>query len=257
MDLRLQVEPPSSASPAHLLRSDPDGSSALVFERDGQRAWLHAPMTPATAPLPLLIVLHGAGKDRMWNLKESVDAWAARAEAHGMLVLYPEARDHTWDYIKSKRTARSDFDFLQDALGQALRTFRVDPRRIALLGISDGGSMALTLATHNPQLFQAAMSVSAGFCAARPGPPQRAAAALAPRIPRLDVLAQQDRPAAARQAAQARVQAGAPRGPRGRPCAKGLAGSLPADVAGDAVRVFVESLRNVVLRGSKTYNGCY
>jgi len=168
MDLSLKIDPaPVSPADTSTVLGHPDGTT-VVYERDGQRAWLHAPTT-ATEPLPLLIVLHGAGKNRMWNLKESVDAWAARAEAHGAIILYPEARDHTWDYIKSKRTARRDFDFLQDALSQTLRCCRVDRRRIALLGISDGGSMALTLATHNPRVFQAAMSVSAGFCAAPPG----------------------------------------------------------------------------------------
>merc|ERR1712070_852916 len=46
--------------------------------------------------------------------------------------------------------------------------FSIDDRRIALLGISDGGSVALTLATHNPAIFQAAISVSAGFCSSPP-----------------------------------------------------------------------------------------
>ena len=52
------------------------------------------------------------------------------------------------------------------------------PRRTAVLGISDGGSVALSLAAANPMLFQAAMSVSAGFCA----DPPRADARASPRM---------------------------------------------------------------------------
>jgi len=104
----------------------------------------------------------------MWSLKDSVAAWAERARAHGVLVLYPEAAGSTWDYISSRHTSRRDVDFLQFAMNRARSAFRVDDRRIAVLGISDGGSMALSLAAHNAGVFQAGMSISAGFCASPP-----------------------------------------------------------------------------------------
>ena len=66
------------------------------------------------------------------------------------------------------RFGKKHFDFLEECLSEVRRQFRIDERRIALLGISDGGSVALTLATHNPKLFQAALSVSAGFCSSPP-----------------------------------------------------------------------------------------
>lgn len=141
-----------------------------VIERDGQRAWLHVP-EKSSGPLPLLVLLHGAGKDSMWSFKEgtmSVDDWAARASRHGIAVLYPSARGSTWDYISSGRKSRGDVDFISFAINTARRACAIDDRRIALLGISDGGSMALSLASHNPDVFQAAMSISAGFCAAPP-----------------------------------------------------------------------------------------
>merc|ERR1712094_109194 len=69
----------------------------------------------------------------------------------------------------SGRKEHKDFEFVTHAINTARRTVSIDDRRIALLGISDGGSMALSLATHNPTVFQAAMSISAGFCA---DPPQ-------------------------------------------------------------------------------------
>ena len=168
--VRLQLAPPTA--PARLTLAHESGSSALRLERGNHRAWLHVPSSArdqdTAEPLPLLVVLHGAGKNRFWDLKESVDSWAARAEAHGMAVLFPEALQHTWDFIHSKRTQRRDFDFLEECLSELRRRFSIDERRIALLGISDGGSVALTLATHNPKLFQAALSVSAGFCSSPP-----------------------------------------------------------------------------------------
>ena len=49
-------------------------SSPLVIAGKGQSAWLHMPDGAATGPLPLLVVLHGAGKNRMWDLREVRDS---------------------------------------------------------------------------------------------------------------------------------------------------------------------------------------
>jgi len=159
--LARRVEVPKEALPVGMIH----------IERDGQSAWLHIPRTQSGAPLPLLTVLHGAGKDSMWTLKEgtmSVDDWAARADAHGVAILYPAARGSTWDYISSRRKHNKDIEFIQHAINTVRRMVPIDDQRIALLGLSDGGSLALSLASHNPSVFQAAMSISAGFCAEPP-----------------------------------------------------------------------------------------
>ena len=56
-----------STAPAYdgaLVRKS-DTSSALMIVKDGQRCWVHAPDgVTASASLPLLLVLHGAGKNK-------------------------------------------------------------------------------------------------------------------------------------------------------------------------------------------------
>ena len=86
-------------------------------------------------------------------------------------MLWPEALDHTWDFISTRGGARADIDFLGHSINAVRRKFPVDDNRIGIAGISDGGSMALSLATQNPAVFQAAMSSSAGFCVPPPPPP--------------------------------------------------------------------------------------
>ena len=151
-------------------------TSALMIVKNGQRCWVHVPPDAASAgPLPCLLVMHGAGKGRFWNLEEQAASFAEQAREHKVIVVYPETRGGTWDYISTRRAARADFDFVQMCLRTVRKAYRVD--RTAVMGISDGGSMALSLAVHNPGIFEAAISVSAGFAE-----PPRTSAGASPKL---------------------------------------------------------------------------
>lgn len=154
-------------APCKKMTRDPH-TGTLMIESAGQRCWVHVPfgVTSSSTPSPVLVALHGAGKNRYWSLERQAASWAELANAHGCIILYPEARGMTWDFIQSKRTARGDVDFLSSCLNTVRQSYSVS--RVGIHGISDGGSMALSLAAHNPSTFEAAMSVSAGFCAEPP-----------------------------------------------------------------------------------------
>lgn len=110
-------------------------------------------------PLPLFVMLHGAGGDANGALALVRDA----AEALGILVLAPESQGVTWDVIRGGYGP--DVTFLDAALTHLLARQAVDPARLAVGGFSDGASYALSLALGNGGLFTHALAFSPGFMA--------------------------------------------------------------------------------------------
>ena len=108
---------------------------------------------------PLAIVFHDAGG----TAREAVDLLAAAAAAQGVLLLAPEARGPTWDFILT--TFGPDVSFLDEALAETFARLRVDPDRVAAAGFSDGASYALTLGMANGDLFSHVLAFSPGFAA--------------------------------------------------------------------------------------------
>jgi phospholipase/carboxylesterase len=110
----------------------------------------------AAAP-PLVVMLHGAVGNAAGALRLIEDA------APGALILGPESRGPTWDVILG--AYGPDVAFLDAALRAVFGRHRVDPRRVALAGFSDGASYALSLALGNGDLFTHALAFSPGFAA--------------------------------------------------------------------------------------------
>ena len=147
---RLFVRPHTPTGP----RSTGQVMLGLDRERD---AILQLPKTAADSPLPLLVMLHGAGQsadDMFWYLG------TAHEEA-GVAVLAPNSRDHSWDAIRDD--FGPDVDFLNRALERALDSALIDPTRLAIGGFSDGASYAISLGLINGDLFKKVVAFSPGF----------------------------------------------------------------------------------------------
>jgi phospholipase/carboxylesterase len=120
-------------------------------------AILELPKTGGPSPLPLLVMLHGAGQsaeDMFWYL-------GSAHEQAGVAVLAPNSRDNTWDVLGG--SFGSDVKFLNRALERVFDTAAIDPMRVAVGGFSDGASYALSLGLINGDLFSRVVAFSPGF----------------------------------------------------------------------------------------------
>src|SRR5262245_22520568 len=132
----------------------------LDTERD---AILRVPRKAQDAPLPLLVLLHGATGSGERMLRRL----GAAPDETGVAVLAPDSREVTWDAMGGRFGA--DVHFINRALERVFSTVAVDPERIAVGGFSDGATYALSLGLINGDLFSRVLAFSPGFVV--PGAP--------------------------------------------------------------------------------------
>ena len=114
---------------------------------------------PASAPdpAPFVLYLHGATGGEQQGIRRL----RALADEFGFLLLSPASEDTTWDAIGG--SYGSDTRLIDQALAKAFGMRRVDARKIAVCGFSDGASFALALGMSNGDLFKNVMAFSPGF----------------------------------------------------------------------------------------------
>ena len=105
-----------------------------------------------TAPAPLLLLLHGSGRDGMSQINE----WKAIAEKQGIILAAPDsANSQEW----SMNTDGPEF--LHEVVEAVRAKNSVDPQRIYLFGHSAGAVFALYMGVMESKYF-AAVGVHAG-----------------------------------------------------------------------------------------------
>lgn len=116
-----------------------------------------------TRPAPLMLLLHGGGGggDRLLRAFEPL------AEQHGVVLLAPEADRRTWDVVRAFQYGRepqfgADVKRVDASLEALFGIAAIDPNRIAIAGMSDGGSYALSLGLRNGALFSHIIAFSPG-----------------------------------------------------------------------------------------------
>jgi polyhydroxybutyrate depolymerase len=110
-------------------------------------AEIHAP-APAAKPRALVIALHGLGQTTA-SLRANLGLDAV-ANSENLVAAYPEGVDKRWNYGRQINTPMpviggvevDDIAFLKALVTHLVGTHNVDPARVYLLGISNGGLMA-------------------------------------------------------------------------------------------------------------------
>jgi phospholipase/carboxylesterase len=146
-----RVQPPSSPAP-------PTGESPLGLgvARDGL---IYLPRPSGEGPLPLLVLLHGAGGTAR-RVTTRTNAFQF-AEEFGVVVIAAESRGVTWDVVRG--SLGPDIEFIDAALRHMFARVRIDASRLALGGVSDGASYALSIGLGNGDLFSHVIAFSPGF----------------------------------------------------------------------------------------------
>lgn len=157
-----------SARPAAVSTPGPPGLHRLAGGEQGP-SLLYAPAAYRPGrPLPLVVMLHGAGG----NAQQTLPPMRLLADAAPFLLLVPQSQGQTWDVLEGGYGP--DVAALDAALERLFSGYAVDPSHLALAGFSDGASYALSLGLTNGDLFSHLLAFAPGFVApaAQHGAPQ-------------------------------------------------------------------------------------
>jgi phospholipase/carboxylesterase len=132
---------------------------------------------------PLLVLLHGAGRDRLTMIQH----FEPEADKRGIVLLAPTSRGPTWDAVGiaerlpspdsplANRMSRS-FDTSRDskrvdaAIANLSKIVAVDRSRTVLAGFSDGATFALAMGMSRYEQFAAVIAWSPGIPIETEGP---------------------------------------------------------------------------------------
>jgi len=146
------------------------GSYRFDLELSGRtRSYLtHVPPQVASRPMPLVLSLHGGGGNAQQHRQSS--GMDSAADRDGYIVVYPNGSgrlsDHllTWNAGNCCGYAQAhgidDLGFISAVINDIEDRAAVDPRRVYVIGHSNGGMMAHRLGEALPDTFAAIVSVA-------------------------------------------------------------------------------------------------
>ncbi len=126
--------------------------------------YVHLPPGHSTAKsVPLVIALHGNGGTAAQLNRATRYGLTRQADAHGWVLVIPQGISKSWnDHRPFKERALGGVDdvgFLTQLIDYAQASYGIDPERVFILGASNGGAMALTLAVERSERVRAVAAV--------------------------------------------------------------------------------------------------
>lgn len=145
---------------------EPGAHDQLILEHDGvERIYdLYLPQAHnGTDPAPLVLNFHGWTSNSM--AQESFSQFEAVAEAAGVVTVYPQGIDFSWNGGLCCGTAMADavddVGFVRSLVATLGETLCIDERRTYATGMSNGGFLSYRLACEASDLFAAIAPVAA------------------------------------------------------------------------------------------------
>jgi polyhydroxybutyrate depolymerase len=127
---------------AAVVRILDEADGVIVSSGDRREYLLHVPDGyDGSAAVPLVLSLHGAA---LWPAQQrSLSGWNRVADEHGFIVAYPSGRNRPkiWPDALDVDHGR-DVRFIADLIDTISARYSVDPTRIYINGMSNGGGMA-------------------------------------------------------------------------------------------------------------------
>jgi polyhydroxybutyrate depolymerase len=118
-------------------------------------------------PRPLVLVLHGGGGTGPGMERVTRYAWDRLADREGFIVAYPDGIENHWNDGRTEAHYRAheekidDVGFLSVLIDKLIVEENVDPLRVYVTGISNGGLMSFYLAMKCPEKIAAIAPVAA------------------------------------------------------------------------------------------------
>lgn len=112
-------------------------------------------------PTPLVLALHGFTSNA--GIHEALSGMSDVADENGFVVVYPNGVDSAWNAgicCATPDQRQDDVGFLRAAAASVQSELNIDPERIYVTGLSNGGAMTHRLACEAADLFAAAAPVS-------------------------------------------------------------------------------------------------
>ena len=111
--------------------------------------------------LPAFIMMHGGGSTGAQH--EHYSNFDAFAQAHGLVVMYPNGIDKHWNdgRVIGHESTSDDIAFMKAMLAEVTAQDLIDPKRVYAAGISNGGFMAQHMACVMPDALAGIAVVAA------------------------------------------------------------------------------------------------
>jgi poly(3-hydroxybutyrate) depolymerase len=117
----------------------------LIFEGETRTYWLYVPLGyNGCRPVPLLVMLHGAGGNG--NAANGMSGWSILAESKGFISVFPDGVAGSWNIYDWNGTGRDDAGFLMAVINKIKEDYLIDNSRIYMTGHSMGAGMTITFA---------------------------------------------------------------------------------------------------------------